>query len=125
MRSQTLAEVQSLVGRETPREHQKLLAAVAYDHVLGSNLGQKLRREHAQHDVPALVTMCVIDALEVVDVHHHQAQGAPVPDSVSEFFGQPRVEIAAIAHPRQYVTVDRFMDALLYRSLQGVERAEF
>jgi hypothetical protein len=57
----------------------ELLAADARRHVYAARAGLQRVGEAAQHVVAHVVAVRVVDPLEVVNVEHQQAKGAPVP----------------------------------------------
>ena len=74
MRTQALGHFESTGCRAVGQHHQKLFAAPAA-HVVGAAQGRmRGLAKAAQHPVATCVTVLIVDAFEVVDVHHAQHQ---------------------------------------------------
>ena len=72
---QPLRESDSCIEHRSGQNQQKLLSTVASDTVDFARFAFQQLREPLEHGVPGLVAEVVVDALELVDVAHHQRDG--------------------------------------------------
>src|SRR5439155_14986823 len=99
----------SLLGRS---HHQnELFAAIAGDDILAPRSGQHVLAYCTQHRVPRRVAERVVEALEVVDVDHHYAEGQGAAPGAALFPAERLLEVAAVMEAGQPVMYDLVLQA--------------
>ena len=70
-------------------------------------------RHSFEHLVALLVADGVVDRLEVVEVHHQQAEGLVVPYGAAYLHAQGLAEVSVVVHPGQAVAAGEVQHLLV------------
>ena len=98
-----LGQLRGLGGAGVGQQDGKLVAAEARGRIHAANLGFDALRDLLERDVARQVPIAVVDALEVVDVHHQAGDGACLALSARELLLQALLQIAAVVPPGQEI----------------------
>ena len=93
------------------QQNRELLAAVTGDAVAPLHAGLERLADGADHAVAEEVAVPVVDALEVVDVGHDDAELLPLGDGIRDHGGDPFVEGAAVQQAGEAVEQGLLADA--------------
>lgn len=85
-------------------DEDELVAAVAPEAVaLGHDLARRGRREVLEHEIPDMVSVRVVDALEIVEVEQHDRKGRAAPRVGGDGGHREALEGSAVERPRERV----------------------
>ena len=103
----SFGDLEGTVGLGLPKQQDELFAAEAREDVLTANARANPRRDPPQHLIPGIMTVGVVDVLEVVEVEDHHGEGPVVADrpgdSCSKLEEVPLVVKARQAIPHRLV----------------------
>lgn len=74
------------IERRIVEYEDKLFATVSADDVIRTCAALHTRRDVSQYTVTNDMAMIVVDALEAIDICHHQGQGSLMRERVRQFF---------------------------------------
>src|SRR5712692_10853806 len=97
--------------RSRSHDQHELFAAIARDDILAPRSGQHVLAYCTQHRIPRRVAERVVEALEVVDVDHHYAEGQAAAPGAAFFPAERLLEIAAVMKAGQPVMYDLVLQA--------------
>ena len=106
---QTVGHVKGCVQRSLRQQHDELFASVTATDIVAALVAPDEQTQVLQNRVAPLVTVGIVDALEVIDVYHDQAQGPLVTPPAPPFHADAVEELAPVVEPGE--RVGRRLDA--------------
>ena len=103
------ANLDQQLGVHIGRDHRELLAAEPRHHVVIARHVLEATGDCPQHLVADIVTMCVVDLLEMIEIEDHQPDRLLDAAEFLEIFLQRIVEIAPVLHAGQTVGQRRML----------------
>ena len=119
-RTHALAGVPGAFEVDAPEDDRKFLAPVAGEHIFGAHGLLHGLRHVNQHSVARRVSVGVVDALEVIEVEHHQRHYGVVAARVGDLDLEPLFEVLAVVAAGQRVAHRRFVELVQHSLLARV-----
>ncbi|EFI64014.1 hypothetical protein BCSJ1_26258, partial [Bacillus cereus SJ1] len=107
--AQALGEQPGAFHRRVQQHHAEFLAAVASGDVGIAHMGLDHPGEGLDRLIAHGVTIGVVDALEMIDVEHHQRQATAIALVPGEFLGEALFPVTAVGQSGQAVGTRQFL----------------
>ena len=109
---QLLGHGQGMLLAGLREQDGELFSSVAADYIdLPQLLGED-RRHLAQHFIAQQVAEFIVQALELVDIHHDHCHAGVEPPGALQFLLDSQFEVAAVEDSGQAVQIGQMLDAL-------------
>ena len=108
----TLSQQKRARWIDSPGDDREFLSSISAGHVLGADRTLQPFAERPQGGVSPRMAPGIVDPLEVIDVDDQQGKRGLMPQRKGELGSQARVQMTAIAQPRQRIENGRLVEPL-------------